>query len=182
MNRRQLITLAAVSPCMAACASTLGQAVRSQRVGMVVEESLAPGAATKEGIQGISDSGQQLFASIRLDSRNDSIGSYGATTVPRWVQVTWRAGPGIDMDWKTRVWIGGTVVGDFTVPVLERIPTQVFERIRAAPGRALRLRFRIRDDGVGFGWAIQQAGKSIPYDIQRGGDFVDSNRFRLVEE
>lgn len=148
----------------------------------MVEQSLARGATTKEGVQGISDSGRQLFASISLNSRNDSISSYGAAPIPRWVHVTWRVGPGIDMDWKTRNWIGGTVVGDYTVPVLDRIPRQVFDRIRAVPGRSLRLRFQIKDNGVDFGWAIQQAGKTTYFDVLRGGDFVDSDRYRLVEQ
>ncbi|MGH8806979.1 MAG: hypothetical protein ACREX0_03755, partial [Noviherbaspirillum sp.] len=75
----------------------------------------------------------------------------------------------------------GKVVGDYTVPVLERIPPDAYHLIKAAPGRLLRLSFRIKDDGVLFGWAVQQEGKTTFCDIKRGGDFVDSKMYRLVE-
>ncbi len=146
---------------------------------MVVEESLAPGAAIKIGIQGVSDGGIQLFASARLNATNSSTSSYGGAAIPRWVRVTWREGAD---EAHGLYWTTGKVVGDYTVPVLERIPPQVFQLIKAAPGRALRLRFRVKDDGVLFGWAVQQSGKTTYFDIQRGGDFVDSRKYRLVEQ
>jgi hypothetical protein len=68
-------------------------------------------------------------------------------------------------------WVGGTVVGDYTVPVLERIPPQAFDLARAGKKRPLVLRFRIRDDGVDFGWMVRlQDG--VPFEVlMRGGDF-----------
>jgi hypothetical protein len=91
------------------------------------------------------------------------------------VRVTWRKETAPGERWTT-----GKVIGDYTVPVLERIPPEVFQLIRAASNRALRLRFRLQDDGMLFAWAVQQADETTYYDIKRGGDFTDSKMYRLI--
>ena len=173
MKRRELLTMTAMSPWLGACAGTPGGAGGSdvRGIGMVVEDSLAYGASEKKGVMGFSDTGRQLFAHAGLTARGGGTSGSGGATIPRWVRVTWREGPGIDMDWKTGGWVGGTVVGDYTVPVLERIPPQAFDLARAGKKRPLVLRFRIRDDGVDFGWMVRlQDG--VPFEeLMRGGDF-----------
>jgi hypothetical protein len=75
------------------------------------------------------------------------------------------------MDWKTGGWVGGTVIGDYTVLVRDRIPPEAFALARSREKCPLVLRFRIRDDGVDFGWMVRlQDG--VPFEVlMRGGDF-----------
>jgi len=67
------------------------------------------------------------------------------------------------------------------VEVLSRIPEEVFEFAFARPPakelrRAIRLKFRIKEDGVLFAWDVQQMDLSpegsIKYALM-GGDFLD---------
>ena len=142
----------------------------------MVEYELAQGAYTKEGINAVADTEYRLFGPSRLTDKNGGINHFGGATIPRWVRVTWREGTTPGERWAT-----GKVVGDYTVQVLERIPPETFALVRAASGRMLRLRFRIKDDGVLFGWAVQKEGKTTFYDIKREGDFTDSKLHRLIE-
>lgn len=52
-------------------------------------------------------------------------------------------------------WLGGTIVGDYTIEVASRIPDAVLDSIRKEGG-ALRLKFRLKDDGVLLGWDIER--------------------------
>lgn len=184
MKRRTFFATAALFPWLGACAGSGDwlRSIEARGIGMVVEDTLAPGASEKAGVQGVSDTGHQLFGHARLTAEGGGTSGLGGASIPRWVRVTWREGPGIEMDWTNGGWKGGSVVGDYTVPVLERIPPEAFALVKAAPGRALRLSFRIKDDGVLFGWAVQQAGPSSFYDLKRGGDFTDSKMYRLIEQ
>ena len=168
MNRRELLTMAATSSWLSGCTAAVkgAESFGMPGIGIVVEESLAPGAAVKEGIQGISDTGRQMFASARLNSRNSSTSSYGAATIPRWVRVTWREGTTPGERWTT-----GQVIGDYTVPVLERIPKEAFELAKSGRKQPLVLRFRIRDDGVDFGWMVRLQDGAPFKVLMRGGDF-----------
>lgn len=140
-------------------------------MGMVVEYELAPGASNKEGVQALSDAGNRTFAAAVLtpDGKGTSaIGGGSNMSFPRWVQVTWRTQtiPG-------EYWTTGKVIGDYRVAVLERIPAAIFEYVASHPRTAVVLRFRIKDDGVLFGWAVQQPwphGRGYNL-VQQGGDF-----------
>ncbi|OIQ95703.1 hypothetical protein GALL_222780 [mine drainage metagenome] len=134
-------------------------------IGLVIVHELAQGAANKEGIQGITETGAQLFASSILNPRNKDTGTYSGATIPRWVRVTWREGTTPGERWTT-----GKVVGDYTVQVLSRIPREAFDLARAGRKRFLVLTFRIRDDGVDFGWMVRlQDG--VPFvTLMKGGD------------
>ena len=134
-------------------------------IGLVIVHELAPGAANKEGIQGITEAGAQLFASSILNPRNKDTGTYAGATIPRWVRVTWRENTTPGDRWTT-----GKVVGDYKVQVLSRIPREAFDLARAGSKRFLVLTFRIRDDGVDFGWMIRlQDG--VPFvTLMKGGD------------
>ena len=179
MKRRTMLTMAAMFPWLGACAGPTEQAGMDARsMGMVVEYQLAPCASTKEGVNAVADTGYRLFGpSLMTPTGGGGINHLGGAAMPRWVRVTWREGtiPG-------ERWTTGKVIGDYTVSVLERIPPEAFVLVKAAPGRVLRLRLRIKDDGVLFGWAVQQEGKTTFYDIRRGGDFTDSKLYRLIEQ
>lgn len=68
---------------------------------------------------------------------------------------------------------GDEVVGDYTIPVATRIPDAVLQDIRAHGG-SLRLKFRLRPNGVLFGWDIQRPGGGISRFDLPGGDFLDT--------
>jgi hypothetical protein len=56
-------------------------------------------------------------------------------------------------------WEGGTVLGDYTVPLATQIPDEVLDYIRANGG-ALRVKIRLKDNGVAIGWDVEHI---IPY-------------------
>ncbi len=71
------------------------------------------------------------------------------------------------------------LLGDYVVEVASRIPDEVLNYIRAGRRRALRLKFRLKDDGVLFGWDVEethttQHGTGLRYQFP-GGDFVDTH-------
>ncbi|MBJ7312025.1 hypothetical protein H7U20_17735, partial [Rugamonas sp. CCM 8940] len=84
---------------------------------------------------------------------------------------TWREGSNIR--YEHGVFSGGTIVGDYKVEVLSRIPDEVFRYANSAPGRGIRLSFRIKDDGVLLAWDVQEnlPGASGFLYAMHGGDF-----------
>lgn len=167
---------------LVACAQT-GKKPQTDRElrgrGMVIESRLAKGAAQKEGVEAISDAGNEIFMFHVLAPTSGSNSSFGGGTqmsFPRWVRVTWRKGPGLDYDFKNGRFVGGTVVGDYKVEVLSRIPEDVFKYVAAARSRVIVLRFRVKDDGVLLAWDVQETvahpsgGRGFVFSMH-GGDF-----------
>lgn len=147
--------------------------------GMVVVDDLAKGAAPKEGLRAISDAGNGLFSHMKLTQNGGSTSSFGGGTnmsFPRWVNVRWRRGPGIDTVSSQEEFAGGTIVGDYTVEVLNRIPEEIFRYVNSGRGRTIVLRFRIKDDGVLLAWDVQETvmhpsgGRGLVFSLH-GGDF-----------
>jgi hypothetical protein len=68
---------------------------------------------------------------------------------------------------------GDEVLGDYTIAVASRIPDMVLQDIRARGG-GLRLKFRLKPDGVLFGWDIERPGGGISRFDLPGGDFLDT--------
>lgn len=146
-------------------------------MGMVINSGLAEGASRKYGINAISDTGNLIFSSASYlpNTRSTaSIGGGSKMSFPRWVRVTWREDPGID--YKHGVFVGGTVIGDYTIEVLSRIPEEIFAYAGAARGRVIVMRFRIKDDGVLLAWDVQETvthpsgGRGLVASMH-GGDF-----------
>jgi hypothetical protein len=182
MKRRTLLMIGSLFPWLTACAQTgKPQADRElQGMGMVVVYKLAPGTSKKAGVQALNDAGNQMFSASSMSQQGgggtSSVGGSSKMSFPRWVRVTWREGPGIDMDFKNGGWIGGTIVGDYKVEVLSRIPAEIFTYVAAARGRAIVLRFRLKDDGVLLAWDVQESsanGQGWVYRMH-GGDFQDA--------
>lgn len=138
-----------------------------RRLGMVVMYDLAHGASEKIGVNAMTDTGFRLFGPAVLSSRNGGVIG-GVSPFPRWVRVTWRK----DVDEaRGQYWTTGSVDGDYTVAVLDRIPDEVFNYVSTASGRAIVLRFRLKDDGVLLAWDVQERGSyGFVYKL-RGGDF-----------
>lgn len=67
----------------------------------------------------------------------------------------------------------GEVRGDYTLPIATRIPEEVLKDIRKNGG-GLRLKFRLKPDGVMFGWDIERFSGGLPRHSMPGGDFVET--------
>ncbi len=67
----------------------------------------------------------------------------------------------------------GDILGDYTIPVASRIPDAVVRDIRKSGG-SLRLKFRLKPDGVLFGWDIERFSGGLPRHTMPGGDFLDT--------
>ncbi|GEM_PF-6014483 len=168
-RRQMLITLGTSLASLTGCANARDaeSMLDRSKTPFVVQYDLAPGAAEKSGLQAVTDTGARIFASSTLDERNGGLSSFGGTVrFPRWVQVTWREGvtPGL-------YWTTGTVVGSYRVEVLSRIPAELFSQAQAAPNRAIKLHFRVKDDGVLLAWSIEEHVKNGFVEFLHDGDF-----------
>jgi hypothetical protein len=85
--------------------------------------------------------------------------SMGGSRVPLTVRVTWREGAGWDK--VKEVWNEGTVIGDYTIPVAERIPETVLADIRAHRG-ALRLKFRLKPAACCSAGTLSETAAAFP--------------------
>jgi hypothetical protein len=145
-------------------------------IGTVVVFDLAEGAHRKVGVNATSDAGNIMFSPATLTQTGSGNFSFGASSnmsFPRRVRITWREG----VNEKAGLyWTTGEVVGDYTVEVLSRIPEGVFKYVAAGHGRAIVLRFRVKDDGVLFAWDVQEivvhpsGGRGFVFSMH-GGDF-----------
>jgi len=128
------------------------QRFRGIGIQLVVD---AAAGAEMEGVKIHSDNGYSIFSSGRV-SQGKSISDVGSARVPLWVRVIWREKPkaiwgkdgGIDWD--------GPIIGDYTIPVAERIPDEVLESLRKDPRGSLRIKFRLHPRGVYFGWDLER--------------------------
>jgi hypothetical protein len=110
--------------------------------------------------------------------------------IPKTVHAIWRTG--VTADAGQGKWLGGTVVGDYTVPVAERIPDSILDYIRKNGG-ALRLKIRLKDDGILIGWDVERIvllkdwkpglglHSGVNY-LQPGGDFKEARPVESVFE
>lgn len=124
------------------------------------------------GVTITNDEGLRIFSSAGVALHKNSIRAVGSARVPRWVRVTWRENPkaiwgkdgGIEWD--------GPIIGDYTIPVAERIPDEVLESLRKDPRGDLRIKFRLHPDGVYFGWDIE---RSPSYDPNKRAEYRKKN-------
>ena len=102
----------------------------------------------------------------------------GSLPVPKTIRVTWREGS--FKSGKPDGWDGGTILGGYTVPVAERIPDAVLDYIRNH-NASLRLKIRIKDDGVLVGWDVEEwftlQGSRRLRNVLAGGDFLEAKIF-----
>lgn len=128
--------------------------------------------------------GMQMFA----DSADKHFHQSGATRhgaasksgfplprIPEHVRVIWRKATKAARDEDGQLTFVGPLAADYTIPVASRIPEAVLEEVRKNGG-ALRIKFRLKPDGVMLGWDIQRTHKSghgFVYS-DAGGDFLDT--------
>ena len=132
-----------------------------------------PGAEM-ESVVFHDDRAVRIYGKSLVSKRTREIMALGGSRVPLTVRAMWGEGAGWD---KVRqVWNEGTVIGDYTIRVAERIPDDVLADIHKHGG-ALRLKFRLKPDGVLLGWDIERDGAGtghvFRYDMP-GGDFLET--------
>jgi hypothetical protein len=175
-SKRKLIALLALLACLAGCYGTAqgtdGQQKRFKGMPLVLVVDAVPGAEM-ERVVFTDDRGVCLYSHAAVSRRVRSIAALGGSYVPRTVRVMWRTGAGWDE--VRNVWHEGVLVGDYTIPVAGRIPDDVLHDIRAHGG-GLRLKFRLKPDGVLFGWDIERAAPLGDVSIfeMPGGDFLET--------
>lgn len=175
--RRRLVGLVVVWPLLAACSDNAGSVndpqARFRRVGVILVVDAIAGVEMKE-VMFYDDQGQDFYASSLVSRHVREVMALGSQRVPLTVRAVWREGTGWDD--KKKIWNEGKIVGDYTVPVAARIPDEVLASIRANGG-GLRLKFRLKPDGVLFGWDIERDGAGtghvLKFDMP-GGDFLET--------
>lgn len=163
-KRRKLVSLALLFPWLAACQASpqsgapmtdadLRRKFRGINGVTVVNDALNE----KRFITITTDTGRSIQAPAGLGPKGNSILFYGgdALPVPKSVRVKWRVGV-TDNTTGGDPWLGGTVIGDYTIDVAQRIPQELIDDLRRDPKGNLRIKFRLADDGVLFGWDIER--------------------------
>lgn len=128
----------------------------------------------KDGITIYDEKGQQLDAAARLSKKIVGNSSGGERRIPRAIRATWRTG---DFRMTSEgTWVGGTLMGDYTTTVAERIPREVFEYMRKNGG-SLRLKIRVVDGAVLVGWDVE---KYVPVEGWKPGDGDSGFHYYMV--
>jgi hypothetical protein len=116
-------------------------------------------------------------------NRSNSFFYAGEFAVPKTIRAVWHKeemAPSL-----TGEYIGGTIIGDYTVPVASRIPIELLDNLRKHRG-TLRLKIRIAPDDVLIGWDIERRprdpslGPNVgvpPVFSMVGGDFQEAEIF-----
>lgn len=136
------------------------------------------------GLNIFDEHGWLFSAAARMTPpRGNFIGSYGAEFgVPKFLRVEWRDRIEMEPDGALKrglpgdAFYGGTVLGDYTIPVASRIPDALLEEKRRNGG-GFRLKIRIHPDGPLIGWDLTRAPGSAPDGSKfhhAGGDFQEA--------
>ena len=126
-----------------------------------------------QGLEFYDDREYKIYGKAGQNLRNRSIFALGGIYVPVTVRATWR--DSTKSIWgKMDIEFNGNIIGDYTFPVAERIPDEVLNDIRQHGGN-LRLKFRVKSDGVLFGWDIERAGRNLSIHSNPGGDFKEAH-------
>ena len=127
------------------------------------------------GVEFFADSSEfPFYAKSRTVKTNRSIRAFPGGIVPEQVRVVWRANADEGYtDKYNRIRYSAPIVGDYTFPVASRIPDEIAKEIRKHGG-GLRLKFRLKPDGVMFGWDIERFSGGLPRHSMPGGDFLET--------
>jgi hypothetical protein len=156
--------------------------VRFKDVGVVLVVDAVPGAELL-GVEFFAEGSlRRFYASSLVAKRNREIMAFPLERPPMQVRVVWRDSskivgrkdnPNIDT-------YDGNILGDYTIPIASRIPDSVVEALKRNRKGDLRLKFRLKPDGVLFGWDIERRpgwkpGLSVrPVYEEVGGDFTET--------
>lgn len=135
----------------------------------------------------ILDEDELLFYSGTVGPKNNSRSSYGSDLgVPAKLRATWRIdGPeaegmiqnpvrSVRDEWGFLRVAGGIIVGDYTVPVADRIPQQLLDELpyySKQKSMGFRLKLRLHDEGLLVGWDVANSFERAHV----GGDFEEAH-------
>ena len=128
------------------------------------------------GVEFFADESEfPFYSSSVTKKRNREIMAFPSGVVPERVRVVWRDSTKIigRVDKPHINTYAGKILGDYTFPVASRIPDDVVREIRKNGG-GLRLKFRLKPDGVLFGWDIERFSGGLPRHSMPGGDFLET--------
>lgn len=148
---------------------------RFKGMGLTLVVDAVPGAEML-GTEFFADGRDSPFyAKSRMVQRNREIMAFPSGKVPESVRVVWRDSSELvrRKDDPTQNTYAGKVLGNHTIAVARRIPDEVVNEIRKNGG-GLRLKFRLKPDGVLFGWDIERFEGGLPRHSMPGGDFLQT--------
>jgi hypothetical protein len=148
---------------------------RLKDMGLVLVVDAVPGVEML-GVEFFADgANQQFYAKSRMVQRNREIMAFPISVVPERVRVMWRDSAELvrRADNPGLTTYAGNTLGDYTFPLVSRIPDDVVKDIRKNGG-GLRLKFRLKPDGVLFGWDIERISGGLPRHSMAGGDFQEA--------
>jgi hypothetical protein len=171
--KRKLLALLASVPWFTGCSASSGNVstdpedvrLRQKFRGIYGGVLRVDAATLKEYVTITTEAGWQISGAGSLSLVNVTESTYTGNSmpIPKAVRAIWRQG---NVSLTTKGWKGGTIVGDYTVPVAQRIPDDILDYIRKNGG-ALRLKIRLKDDGILIGWDVE---KIVPYKGWKPGD------------
>ena len=131
-----------------------------------------------------TDKGVRMSGAGTLSPTNVGNQSYtdnSSMPIPKTIRATWRRDDPDNKIYsgkKEEPWSGGTIIGDYTVSVAERIPDELLDYIRKNGG-ALRLKIRLHDKGIAIGWDVEMRLPipNLPRDYQGARNYTE---FRLA--
>lgn len=177
LQKRRLLKLCAAWPFTraygAVADSDADQQRRFKNIGIVLVIDAVAGAEMG-GVMIFNDRGTELYGKALLSRKTREIRSFSPIRVPPSVRVLWRINPKAIWS-RGSIDFEGEIAGDYTIPVASRIPDAILDDIRAHGG-ALRLKFRLKPDGVMLGWDIERGSPRGDVSIfeSPGGDFLET--------
>jgi hypothetical protein len=147
---------------------------RFENMGMILVVDAVEGAEML-GVEFFADGSEFPFYARSLQKKTGrAIMAFPSGIVPEQVRAVWRANDSEGYrDKYNRIRYSAPIVGDYTFPVASRIPDEIAKEIRKHGG-GLRLKFRLKPDGVMFGWDIERFSGGLPRHSMPGGDFLET--------
>lgn len=172
--QRSLCSFLVLLPCLASCAvsNSVDPQARFRGIGLIMVVDAVPDADLR-GVKFYDDRNIELYSSAVVAKRNRGIMPFPNRRVPLTVRVQWRENPKAVWGKMGGIEYEGPIAGDYTIPIAERIPEAVLQDIRRNGG-GLRLKFRLKPDGVLFGWDIERDGGGISKFDLPSGDFLET--------
>ena len=148
---------------------------RLKDVGLVLVVDAVPGVEMLGNEFFADGSDRPFYASSTTRKGNRAIMAFPISVVPEQVRVVWRNSSKLvrRADNPSMTTYAGNILGDYTFPIASRIPDEVVKEIRKNGG-GLRLKFRLKPDGVLFGWDIERFAGGLPRHSMPGGDFLET--------
>ncbi len=147
---------------------------RFEDMGLILVVDAVEGAEML-GVEFFADGNDFPFYARSLQKKTGrAIMAFPSGVVPEQVRVVWRANDSEGYrDKYNRIRYSAPIVGDYTFPVASRIPDEIAKEIRKHGG-GLRLKFRLKPDGVMLGWDIERFSGGLPRHSMPGGDFLET--------